>query len=89
MATANNMQVINWDIARQKLKQREQAILYPPEWIDIKTICSRYNTSRSTVFRLRKAGSFPEPSTFLGDGSQRWNAEEIDKLMEARKGRKQ
>lgn len=86
MARASNMQVINWDIAKEKLKRREQALFHLPEWITIKDICSRYNTSRSTLSRLRKKGKFPLPSTFMGEGVLRWDAAEIDKLMRESKG---
>lgn len=85
MNHARQFQVIDWEIAKAKLKAREHALLNPPEWLTRADICQRYRISRSTSYRLQEEGKLPEPSYHFGKNSPRWNVQELDRMLDAGK----
>ena len=46
-----------------------------------KEVCSTVALSRQMIFKLRRAGNFPEPVQHIGAAMLRWRASDISEWM--------
>lgn len=53
------------------------------EFLTIAQVCAKTNLSRSTIFRLEKAGTFPQ-RICVGARVVRWYARDVDSWLELR-----
>ena len=82
MNTAANMQVIDLEQFRAKIKQGGKAYATGERALSMKELEEKVNVSRSSINRWIKAGKFPAGQKF-GSRTVRWRESVIDQWMKA------